>query len=109
MGQYDSYSYKYVRVNATADGDNTVIAAPSAGERIVVLSYALNVNAAGVVTLQDSAASPGVYASFEFPDSGGAVYGGPVPAFELPKSLGFEINNAAGVDTTGHITYALVS
>jgi hypothetical protein len=104
MGQYDSYSYKYVRVNATADGDNTVIAAPSAGERIVVLSYALNVNAAGVVT-----ASPGVYASFEFPDSGGAVYGGPVPAFELPKSLGFEINNAAGVDTTGHITYALVS
>lgn len=97
---------EFVRVNATLDGDNTVITGRS-NERILVLGYALNVNAAGVITLQDSAASPAIHASFELVDGGGVSYaGGPdCPAFVVASGLNFEISNAAGVDTLGHITF----
>jgi hypothetical protein len=100
---------KYVRVNATADGANTIITG-TAGKRIRVLGYALNVNAAGVITVQDSAGSPAVLASFEFVDGGGVSYGGgdEAPAFEVATGLNLVISNAAGVDTLGHITYTLV-
>lgn len=100
--------HKYARVNSTSDGDNTVISGV-AGKRIVVTGYAMVANAAGVITVQDSAGTPGVLASFELPDSGGVSYaGGPeCPAFELPTGLGLEVSNAAGVDTLGHVTYHL--
>ena len=104
---YKDYEPKFVRVNATTDGDNTVIAAVT-GKTVVVLGYAINANAAGVVTLQDTANT--VVASFELTDGGGVTYaGGPAcPAFKLPKGLGLEISNAAGVDCLGHLTYILV-
>jgi hypothetical protein len=97
---------EFVRVNATADGDNTVITGRS-NERIVVLGYALNVNAAGVITLQDSAGSPAVFASFELVDGGGVSYAGSpeCPAFAVTAALNLEVSNAAGVDTLGHITF----
>jgi hypothetical protein len=104
-----TYRLRYARANATADGDNVLIAAPGAREQITVLGYALNVNAAGVIILQDSANVP--VASFEFVDSGGMAYAGgfDCPAFELPVGTGLEVNNAAGVDTTGHITYVITT
>ena len=105
---YDNLEEKYVRVNATADGANTVITNSDVDKAIVVLSYALNVNAAGVITIQDSAGSPAVHASFELVDGGGVAYGGPRAAFKVAKGLNLVISNAAGVDTLGHLTYALV-
>lgn len=101
---------RYATVNATSDGDNVAIE-PTEKERIVVVGYALNVNAAGVVKVQDTAGSPKVHATFEFTDGGGATYtGGPYcPAFELALGVGLEINCAAGVDCTGHLTYVLVN
>lgn len=100
---------RYARVNATSDGDNEVIAAV-AGKTILVLGYVLNVNAAGVVTLQDGAASPVIFASFELVDGGGVSYEGGVacPAFRVTKGSAFEISTAAGVDCLGHVTYVLV-
>lgn len=102
-----TYQKKYVRVNATADGSNTVITG-TAGKKIVVLGYAFNVNAAGVITVQDSG-TPTVLASFEFTDGGGASYAGSegAPAFEVGVGLNLVISNAAGVDSLGHITYIL--
>lgn len=99
---------KYVRINATSNGDNTVIAA-SPGKKIIVLGYAVGVNAAGVVTFQNTAGEPVVYASFEFQDGGGASYaGGPwCPAFEVAVGTGLEVNCAEGVDALGHLTYVL--
>lgn len=104
-----AYEKKFVRVNATADGANTVVTGV-AGKTIFVLGYALNVNAAGVITIQDSAGSPAVAASFKFADAGGAAYAGgeDCPAFSVAKGLSLVISNAAGVDTLGHLTYILV-
>lgn len=96
---------EHVRVNATDDAANTVITGRT-GEKIIVLGYALNVNAAGVITIQDSG-TPTVFASFELVDGGGASYaGGPdCPAFSVGSGLNLVISNAAGVDTLGHITF----
>ena len=108
-GFRDGFQKLYVRVNATSDGDNTVIAAVS-GKTIVVLGYAINVNAAGVVTWQSTEASPTIVASYKFVDGGGATYAGSenCPAFSLPKGTGLELNTAVGVDGLGHVTYILV-
>lgn len=108
-GYRDGFKKLYARVNATSDGANTVVTG-TAGKRIVVLGYAINANAAGVVTIQDSAGSPGVLASFEFVDGGGAAYAGSenAPAFEVPVGLNLVVSNAAGVDCLGHVTYILV-
>lgn len=98
---------KFARINATSDGENTVIEG-TAGKTIVVLGYAINVNAAGVVAFKDSTATR---ASFEFSDTGGASYAGGIdcPAFELAVGKDLIVENAAGVDTLGHLTYLLVS
>ena len=97
--------FKFTRVNATADGENTVIAAVT-GKRIVVLGYALNVNAAGVITIKDGTST---FASFKFADGGGCSFAGSLdcPAFRLNEGKALVIENAAGVDSLGHITYVL--
>ena len=104
-----AYEVKHVRVAAESDGDNAVIAAV-AGKKVRVLGFCLNVNAAGVITIQDTNATPVVAASFELADGGSVVYTGGVdcPAFETATGYGLEISNAAGVDTLGFITYQLV-
>lgn len=103
------YRLRYARINATADGDNTVIAAPGAGKQITVIGYAINANAPGVVTIQDTANV--VVASFELTDGGGVTYAGSFecPAFDLPVNTGLELSNAVGMDTLGHITYVITS
>lgn len=108
MGFYDSYEIKHARINATSDGDNTVISGV-ADKSIVVLGYAINANAAGVVTLQDSAGTANVHASFELTDGGSVSFAGGTncPAFRVAKGNGFEVNCAAGVDCLGHVTYVL--
>lgn len=100
-----SQGAEFVRVNATADGSNTVITGRT-GEKIVVTGYALNVNAAGVVTIQDSG-TPTIFASFSLVLGGGVSYAGSseTPAFEVGEGLNLVVSNAAGVDTLGHITF----
>jgi hypothetical protein len=103
------FELKFARINATADGDNVVVAAAGvpATKSIYVLGYALNVNAAGVVTWQDTANV--AVASYEFVDGGGASFAGSFdcPAFKLPPGTGLELSTAAGVDGLGHITYII--
>jgi hypothetical protein len=103
------HQLRFARINATSDGDNTVVTG-TAGKSIVVLNYVINVNAAGVVTFQDSAGSAVIAASYEFPDSGGASFVGTElsPAFQIAQGLSLEVNCAAGVDALGHLCYVLV-
>ena len=103
------FGLNYAPLKASSDGDNVIIEGV-ARQRIVVLGYALNVNAAGVVKFQDTAGTPVVHAEFEFPDGSGATYtGGPhCPAFELAMGVGLEVNCAAGVDGLGHLVYVLI-
>lgn len=107
MGLSSRYELKFARVNATSDGDNTVVAAVTAPKRIYVLGYTINVNAAGVVTWQSTEGTPTVVASYEFVDGGGASFAGSFdcPAFALPPGTGLELSTAAGVDGLGHVTY----
>jgi hypothetical protein len=102
------YNLLFQRVNATSDAANTVVTG-TAGHSIVVVNYALNANAAGVITIQDSAGSPAVYASFELTDGGGVSFAGTwdAPAFKVAEGLNLVISNAAGVDTLGHLAYYL--
>lgn len=101
---------EFVRINATSDGDNTLITGAS-GQKIRVIGYSVNVNAAGVVAFQDSAGSPVIFGSFEFVDGGGASFAGTpeCPAFDVTEGLNLEINTAAGVDALGHITFQRIT
>lgn len=97
---------KYVRVNATADADNVIVAAVG-GKAIRVLGYAFAVTAAGTISLQDTAVTPVVHAQFPLAANGGVSYAGGLaaPAFQTATGTGVEINNPAAVDTLGHLTY----
>lgn len=97
---------KFVRVNATADGDNTIITGVS-GKKIRVLGYAITVTTAGTITLQDSAGTANVFGQFSLAAQGGVSYaGGPMcPAFETIAGNGVEINTQTGQDCLGHLSY----
>lgn len=96
-----------VAVNATADGNTTIIAALP-GQKIRVLGFVLtNATTAGAVRFDDTAAA--VIARFNFGLAGSVSYAGADdrPAFELGSGLGLVINNGAGVDTLGFVTYSV--
>lgn len=102
-----TYEVKHARINATADGDNTVIAAV-ANKSIILVGYALTVTTASTVNLKDGAST--TVAQFALPASGGVSYAAGVesPAVRLSEGNAFIINNAASNDTLGHCTYFLV-
>ena len=97
---------KFVRVNATADGDNSIISGVT-GKKIRVLGYVITVTTAGTVTMQDTAGSPNIFAQFSLLAQGGASYAGGLmcPAFETLVGNGVEINTQTGQDCLGHMTY----
>lgn len=94
---------KFALVNATADGDNTILAAV-ASKKIRVLAYSLSVSLTGTITVKSAATekaklslTTGTPAPFA-----GSLY---TPAFETGVNEALIVNNPAGVDTFGHITY----
>jgi len=109
MGLQVESTVKFARIDATADGDNEIVAAV-AGKSIRVLGYALSVSAAGLISLQDTAGTPVVHGQFDLADNGVVSYAGGInaPAFETAEGEGVEIENPAGVDTLGHMTYVEV-
>lgn len=100
-------SLNTVAIQATADGDNTIVAAV-AGKRIQVTGYLVMVTAAGLVTCKDGAGT--VLAKWPCAANGGAAYpGNPiVPAMRTAPGQALVINNPAGVDTYGHVAYLLI-
>lgn len=103
-----AHELKYAVVNATADGDNEIIAAV-AGKKIRVLSYVLTGASVGggTVTLQDTAGTPVAHLKLAVANNGGFVYVGDwnLPAFETASGEGLEVNNPSGSDTFGRMTY----
>lgn len=97
-----------VRVNATADGDNTLVPAPGAGRRIVVLGYQLRFIGAGAFVLKSGAAgtthleevgvaAPGTRLTYSGTHDG--------QAFVCDDNAALVVNNFATGDTLGHLTY----
>ena len=107
------YPVKHANISAAADGENEIVAAV-AGKRIVVISYVLAAVHATAAAAADfrSGTSNTVHATFlsgqaDLHDA--VVYsftGHPkAPAFECDIGDSLAINNAAGVDCFGHLTY----
>lgn len=97
-----------VSINAAADADNTVIAAV-AGKRIRVISYVIsNVTTAGLVIFRSGAAGT-EHARFNMLLGQAIVYAGDEAgeAFDCDLGAAFVINNGAGVDTLGTVTYTI--
>jgi hypothetical protein len=95
------------RVNADADGDNTIVAAV-AGKRIRVVGYALSATTAGLVTIRSAAT---VLAELSLPAAGTVVpYVGSVavPAFQTAPGEALVFATQVGQDVNGHLAYHLL-
>jgi hypothetical protein len=107
-----AHEVKFVRINATSDGDNTLISAV-AEKRIRILGYSISNtgSAAGDITIQDSAGTPVVFGTISLTNDAAPIsYAGGVfcPVAETDKGVGLEINCATNVDAVGHLTYQLI-
>lgn len=100
----DRRQLRFARIDATADGDNTIVAAVT-GRKIRVLSYSITARgtAPNVVTLKSGAST--TKAVLNLADNTGLTYAGPYPALETDDGDAFVVNVEAGKDATGHLTY----
>lgn len=96
---------KFASVNATADGDNTVVAAV-ASKKLRVLGERLTSTGAGTIqwksgggTVLDRFISTGNGSGWSYPG------GVDAPAVETVSGEALLLNNPAGVDTVGRISY----
>lgn len=101
---------KFASVNATADGDNTIVTGVTS-KKLRILGYVLMnaTSTAGTILLKSAGTT--VIGRLRVPSDGaGASYAGGVdaPACETASGEAFVINNPAGVDTVGHVTYCEV-
>jgi hypothetical protein len=96
---------KFASVNATADGDNTIITGVG-GKKLRILGYALMATGAGTLSLK-SAGTTVLGRVRASGDGAGAAYAGGVdaPACETATAEAFVLNNPTGVDTVGHVSY----
>lgn len=100
-----------VKVQATADGVNNIVAAV-ASAKIRVIAYALTAaTTAGLVTIQDTTGTPVVVALLNLAIGMPACFNGDERAFAFETSTGkgLDFSNATGVDVYGHITYVVGS
>ena len=99
-----------IRVNATSDGDNTVVAAPGAGLSIRVLGFVLTGQTTAGTALVRSGAAGTVHADLSLGTSGGVDFSGDErePAFTCDTNTALVINNSAGLDTKGMVVYVIV-
>lgn len=104
-------------VSALNDGDNTVVAATAAGpgkRSIIVLGYRLRSFGAATAVVLKSGAGGTTHDSWlgAAAAPGAAIqagYGDPeVGLFVVDAGSALVINNSAGVDTVGQISYRLV-
>lgn len=95
-------------VNATADGDQTVLAAVPSRNIVVTGGVLVISGAAGTVIIR-AATSNTALATFTKTTTNELVIplGGSFGA-SLVQGEGVEINNGAGIDTTGFIEYVLI-
>lgn len=99
----------YKTVAATADGDNTLIAAPGANQQIKVLGFVLNNATTAGLSILKSGASGTEHARLDLALRDAVPYAGDesVPAFECDKGAALVANNATGVDLLGFLVYTV--
>lgn len=101
----DRRDVKTASVAATADGDNTVVAAVT-GKRIVVVGYQLTSTTTAVATVKSGSTSLfalSMTAAVHVPYAGSAQ----APAFATAAGEALVVSTTAGQDVTGHLAYYL--
>jgi hypothetical protein len=97
-----------VRVNATADGDNTIVAAPGAGRRLVVYGLVLTGQTTAGVALLRSGAAGTIHGDFSLGTSGGVSLSATIefgPMIVCDTNAALILNNSAGLDVRGIVVY----
>jgi hypothetical protein len=99
---------KFARIFATADGDNTLVAAVTS-KKIRVIGYKVQLTGVGTAVFK-SGAGTSLADVVADGNAGGASYAGSLlsPAFETAAATALVINNPTGIDTLGHLSYVEV-
>jgi hypothetical protein len=97
---------KFARINATADGDNTIVAAV-ATKKIRVLAMLTSAVVTGVITYKSGAATT-LFTMYQANASPTMFEGNGYWICETVAGEAFVINNPAGTDTTGFCLYCEV-
>ena len=99
--------FKFVRVNATALGDNVVVAG-TAGKILCVLGYAFGGTLAVLVQLKTSGGP--IKGEADLAALGRAEYAGSIwgPAFETDLGEGITFNLSVATPVRGHLVYVEV-
>ena len=97
----------HVVVAATADGDNTVVAAVT-GKKIIVVAYQFGHTSTGIVTWRSGAAGT-IHMTATAAAAGSYTFAGSrdVPAWIGDLSAALVCNVAAGTDCIGRVSYYL--
>ena len=101
-----------VRINATADGDNTIVAAPGTKRRLLVHGFCLTGQTTAGTALLRSGAAGTIHGDFSLGTAGGVNLGGSIKddaLFACDTNAALVINNSAGLDVRGHVVYSDVA
>src|SRR3989442_625406 len=95
-----------VAVNATADAANTLVAAPGAGQRIVVLGFVLTGQTTAGTAILKSGSGGTTHARLSLGTSGGVSYdtNERAPMAFCDSNQALVVNNSAGLDVLGVVT-----
>lgn len=94
------------QINATADGDNTVIAAPGVGFEIVPLAVFVTSTASAVVTYKSGANT--LWTCHQFTNLHIPHCLAPYPLPACNPNEAFIVSNSVGQDTLGVVIYAIM-
>jgi len=97
---------QFAPIAATGDGLNTVVAA-TPGMEIWVIAYVIIGDATGLIGFRDGGGA--VLADYPVSANGGVSYAGgrEAPAFKTAAGQALMLNNPAGVNSYGHVTYVV--
>lgn len=108
MNDTTALTPKFAVINATVNGDNTIVAAVSA-KKIRVLSYSIVADAAVGVAFEDGAGGSELSGQMAFAANGGiSVPFSPVGHFETTANTLLNIELDAAANVRGHLCYVEV-
>lgn len=104
---------QYVSISASSSGNNTILAAAGANQKIVVLSYVLVAATAVAVKFQSGAGGTDLCGAMTIggaSDSGGIVVPfSPQGHFKTAANTLLNLNLSGAIQVSGHLTYVVIN
>jgi len=109
MEDVTALEVKFAAINATTNGDNTIVAAV-AGKKILVIFYLLIADAAVGAAFEDGAGGTELSGQLPFAANGGVVTGYcPVGVFKTSTNTLLNLETDAIANVRGHLTYVEIT